>query len=100
MAKFQEIAKEYKRMCDKNKICSKCPIKTVMNNTIDSCGTWILINPETAENIIMKWSAEHPVETNEDKFKEVFGYDPYTVTIFDDNFIKWLKKEYKEPKND
>lgn len=31
--------------------------------------------PEEAEKIIMNWAKEHPVKTNADKFKEVFGVE-------------------------
>lgn len=31
-----------------------------------------------ALEIIEKWSREHPIKTNSEKFKEVFGFKPYT----------------------
>ena len=68
-----EFLKEYARMCAVNKDCYGCPLK----------GTDCSLNREFSEeqmiNIVDKteqWSKEHPVMTNAQKFKEVFGFIP------------------------
>ena len=106
MAEFKEVAKMYERLCESYDECYKCPMFTCRNeNRVKSdgisCRYWaLLVNPEEAEDIIMQWSSEHPIVTNGDKFKEVFGYAPYSITIFDTKFINWLQEEYKESEKD
>ena len=39
------------------------------------CISFLLECPQEAERIIMGWAKEHPVKTNADKFKEVFGFE-------------------------
>jgi len=88
---YQEFCKQRDRMCDKYE-CPDCPINH-MNFNEFSCESWTLRNPKKAEKIIEQWAKEHPIVTNADKFKEIFG-----VGI--DNFEysnEWLNQEYKEP---
>ena len=100
MAEYTEICKVFKRMCNSFDECSKCP----MNKARDSaytCRYWMLcVDPEAAEKVILNWAKENPVKTNCQKFTEVFGFSPYTLTIFKVNSVEWLESEYKEPKND
>lgn len=97
MAEYTEICKAFNRMCNSNEICSNCPMNKARNSAY-TCRHWMLcVDPEAAEKVIMKWNKENPVKTNNDKFKEIFGDEPYTITAFDDDFISWLSKEYKEP---
>ena len=113
MADFQKLAKEYKRMCNETNVCGECPIKTAMNGTEASCGTWILTNPEESERIITKWASEHPVKTNRQKFEEVFRCSIVTHEIHeaipghvkilntsDEDFEEWLNSEYKGDSHD
>ena len=70
MAEFVEVMKQRKRMCNDcilDDLCDDCPIEIIN----------LLSNPEKAQAFIMKWASEHPVKTNADKFKEVFGYEIY-----------------------
>lgn len=99
MAEYQEVAKTYDRLCESYDECYKCPMfRNRDKNDPIACRYWaLLVNPKKAEKIIMTWAKEHPVKTNADKFKEIFGDEPYTITLFDDNFIRWLREEYKEP---
>lgn len=77
MAEFVEVMKQKKRMCDalSKTNCSSCGLCSDNNNYNVGCSTLILNYYEQAEEIIMKWAKEHPVMTNADKFKEVFGFD-------------------------
>lgn len=94
MAEYTEICKAFNRMCNSFDVCAECP----MNKTRDfayTCRHWMLsVNPEAAEKVVMKWNEENPVMTNRDKFKEVFGFDPYSKTVFEKI---WFEDDYKEP---
>lgn len=58
MTDFVKVAKEYKKMCDSYRDCSKCPIRQVIDSAY-TCRYWTLIeNPEKAEEVIMKWAKE------------------------------------------
>lgn len=93
MAEFQKIAKASKRMCNFYEVCEECPINKIRGNAI--CMTWIMLNPEEAERIIMKWSAEHPIMTNAKKFEQVFGFSFYYRFGGSDVDTAWLAEEYK-----
>ena len=88
-----KVIKERKRMCESyGGFCKGCPLEFAV-----SCHNWMLVHPEETEEIIMRWSKEHPVMTNAMKFKEVFGYD------FQDAFgalwcSEWLDDEYEKGK--
>ena len=105
MAEYQEVTKQYARMCDSfNRYgynhCSECPLNSVRTKA-NTCAYWAFItDPEMAEKIIMTWATEHPVKTNNDKFKEIFGFpisQKFPVSEYDS---EWLNKEYKEPEKD
>lgn len=102
MAEFQEVAKMYDRLCKSYDECYKCPmfrnrdkIAPIKNDSI-SCRFWtLIIDPKTAEEVILHWDKEHPIKTNGMKFREVFG-QPYEHLFEANEFIKqWLSQEYK-----
>ena len=76
----EEYKKTYIRMMDSNRIlckgarscagisCDKCPLSSVCNETESKAFQAF----ETIE-LVEQWGKEHPVVTNGDKFKEVFG---------------------------
>ena len=70
MAEFQEIMRIHKRMCQSYKVCAECCIYKIPNV---SCKTYIYKYPEDAEKLLLKWAEEHPIKTNAEKFKEMFG---------------------------
>ena len=100
MAEFVEVMKQKKRMCndcEQVNMCHKC--YGSMN--------YINQNPQEAEEIIMKWASEHPIKTNADKFKEVFGLEPYSEYCPSKctekeclvcEYRHFWSQEYKEPK--
>ena len=108
---FQEFIKLKNRMCEKNERCKTCGLYTIGGNA-DTCACNIFRHPKEAEEVVTKWNKEHPVKTNADKFKEVFGrnilfsneYPGYfmiqDVTVFSANAkeltIDWWEAEYKE----
>lgn len=110
MAEFQEVAKMYGRLCESYDECYKCPMFRNKNDQI-ACRYWTLIvDPKTAEEVILHWGKEHPVKTNRMKFNEVFGInlDSIEVVCRDgegkvshyQDVSAWLDKEYKEEHHD
>lgn len=100
MAEYQEVIKQLKRICERYRAdvcCANCPLKDVRG--VYHCWRWISEEPEKAEELIMQWAKEHQPVTNADKFKEVFGCRPFRIMLFNDDFIKWLHEEYKEPED-
>lgn len=111
MAEFVEVIKQKERMCWFQEIdCNGCKLKELMDkHNITSCSKVLLQYPQEAENIIMEWSDEHKIQTNADKFKEIFGvginetdcclkveckYSNCRECEWDDFWYR----EYKEPK--
>ena len=102
MAEFQEVAKMYDRLCDSYDECYKCPMFRNRNgNNPIGCGYWTLkVDPETAEEIILRWGKEHPIMTNRMKFKEVFGFE-FTDRVPESQYHReWLDAEYKGEQDD
>lgn len=95
MAEYKEVMKQYKRMCDAQEICQKCPVNEIRG--LYTCYRTLVDKPDVMEEIVMQWAEEHPVKTNRDIFKEVFGFDPFTIDLFG---TAWFEKEYKEPKDE
>lgn len=91
---FQEVCKNFKRMCDSIG-CSECEIAKAgrTKKEFSSCESFLIGCPEKSESIIEQWAKEHPLVTNGDKFREVFGV---SVENFEYSH-KWLNQEYKEP---
>lgn len=95
MAEYQKVIKEYRRMCSSIDDCIKCPLEELVNGDATYCEAGVIHSPEEAEDIIMQWSIEHPIKTNRDKFKEVFGYNSFAECP-----VGWLNMEYKEEQDD
>lgn len=75
MAEFIEVMKQKNRMCESNsRRCSKCFLAAKNNGKELHCNDLCLSYPQEAEKIIMDWAKEHPIMTNAEKFKEVFGF--------------------------
>lgn len=66
---FVEVMNARTRMCESFKGCGGCPLSGM------DCRNLCDRKPEQAQEIIMKWAKEHPLKTNADKFKEVFGFE-------------------------
>ena len=107
---FQEVCKNFKMMCGSIG-CSECEIAKARKTRreFQSCESFLIDCPEQVEQIVEQWAKEHPVVTNGDKFREVFGielksserYDEYCLLTGNDGIAKdseeWLNQEYKEP---
>ena len=57
---------DYARMCKVYDDCSICPLGE------SNCHMLISENPDKANEIILKWCKEHPVETRQDRFLKMF----------------------------
>ena len=106
----KKFMKEFARMCNYYTAnCDSCPM-SVRFGSCEMGGLYIYDMDEIVD-IIDKWSIEHPVKTNADKFYEVFGHriwcnknldrDRRAFSIEDDGFghlmqEDWLSAQYKE----
>lgn len=100
MAEFQTIIKERERMCNAhgNK-CDGCPLSRIRRKSETLCVLFMIRDPKEAEEIIMKWAAEHPLVTNGAKFEEIFGVQFWDISCgVTPEISKWLRSEYKEAK--
>lgn len=59
---------DYVRMCKKHGHCKGCPLSFENNKIGMGCKELMLNHPDKANEIILKWCDEHPVETRQDKF--------------------------------
>ena len=100
MAEFQTIIKERERMCNAHgSSCDGCPLSPIHRKSETICTLFIIKDPKEAEELIMKWSAEHPIMTNGAKFEEIFGVPFLAISCGVTPAIsEWLKSEYKEAK--
>lgn len=105
---FQEFCKKRLRMCEAihDRDCGLCHPSFGGCHT---CEQRCIANPERAEEIVEQWAKEHPIITNSDKFKEVFGKPiesygaPYLNALIvcnETTSLEWLQMEYKKPEED
>lgn len=110
---YVEYIKIKKKMTDNCKIsCLDCPLYQYRDKNLP-CTLFQNDYPEKAEAIVKEWAKAHPIKTNEQKFREVFGVGINASTtnhgyFIIDNLIKadsdskyidtihWLEAEYKE----
>jgi hypothetical protein len=63
MAEFQEVIKQYKRMCDNNDCCD-CPFFDTTELSYykfnNFCNILVLAHPEVYESLIMQWASKNP----------------------------------------
>lgn len=59
---------DYARMCKKHKNCRGCPLSIALNGMKVVCLDLIKEYTDKANEIILKWCKEHPVETRQDRF--------------------------------
>ena len=97
-----EFLKEYRRMCNSyihRFGCDGCPLKdeqclgTGVSNKTD--GEYLTIT-----SMVEQWNKDHPLVTNEMKFREVFGDMAVNsmLSLCTDDIREWMKQEYKERK--
>lgn len=54
--------------------CNFCPF----NGKVCNLATNTIFNAYKSIEIVENWAKENPIKTNSEKFKEVFGFKPYT----------------------
>lgn len=70
--------------------CTRCPFNSTNNGQGVECEDLEVKHPETAVEIVEKWSAEHPVKTRQSEFLKLFpnaNIDPEGVLRIDPCFI-------------
>lgn len=89
--------KEYKRMCNSYKYCNNCPLVGA------NCLSLGVLNKSDRNFLIITngvetWSKEHPLVTNEMKFREVFGDNAANsiLALHPSDIKRWLAEPYKE----
>lgn len=63
---------DYARMCKKINECEDCPLGTKNNGVGITCSFLMMKAPDKANEIILKWCEEHPVETRQERFLKMF----------------------------
>ena len=60
-------------MCNNfNFNCSECPLHLSARGMCLGCGEFIIDLTDKANEIILNWCKEHPVETRQDRFLKMF----------------------------
>ena len=87
-----EFMKEAGRMCTSYGIvCFGCPVYEFRKG--QTCGEAMRNHPEKFVKAVEKWSNEHPIITNRQKFREVFGENACPT-------VEWWGEEFKPPKGE
>lgn len=114
MTNALEFLQETNRMCSSHKECTDCPLKCLASfYGYSTCRIAMFNECEKAVSAVDAWSKKHPIRTNAEKFKEVFGYEPkffsgiYFCPVPSSQHCgentdcctcgKWWDKPYKEP---
>lgn len=63
---------DYARLCRTVITCDNCPLCAKYNGTNLSCDDLLIRNSDKANEIILSWCKEHPVETRQDRFLKMF----------------------------
>ena len=67
---------DYARMCKKHKHCLACSLNNRNNGMNVGCAELIREYPIKANEIILNWCKEHPLETRQSKFLKRFPNAP------------------------
>lgn len=67
---------DYARMCKKMTKCNDCPLSYKVNKKNIFCDDFMLEYPDEANESILKWCEEHPIETRQDSFLKMFPNTP------------------------
>lgn len=86
----------YARMCKTYDDCTICPLGFNNNGKSISCDYKVRAYPDKANEIILKWCKEHPVETRQSELLKAFPNVPIgfeTVSICPLDFDKRFEVE-------
>lgn len=70
MKKEKATIYDYAWVCKKHDNCKNCPLGLYNNREGKSCDYLIRTSPNKANEIILKWCKEHPVETRQSKIQK------------------------------
>lgn len=85
---------DYARMCNFYGECTNCPFDYEKTHC-GTCNIFMGIHPNKANEIILKWCKEHPVETRQDKLLKMFPnakIDNCGTSIL---CPQWVDKDFK-----
>ena len=87
---------DYVRMCESNKFnCEQCLLPQFKNDKKVGCWSFVKTHTDKANEIILNWCKEHPVETRQDRFLKMFPnarkYDERFLTICPNNIDDNIK---------
>lgn len=87
---------DYARMCKAfTNNCRKCPLNQANNTVGVICSHLIGTYPDKANEIILNWCEEHPVETRQERFLKMFPnakIDNCGTSIL---CPRWVDKDFK-----
>lgn len=63
---------DYARMCNSYDVCNECPLDYRNCGIGKDCDAIITDEPDIANEIILNWCKEHPVETRQNRFLKMF----------------------------
>ena len=67
---------DYARMCKNTETCDDCPLR-INNAGVDMACSYLMREiPDKANEIILNWCKEHPVETRQVRFLKMFPNAP------------------------
>lgn len=85
---------DFARMCNSYDVCDECPLYYRNCGIGKDCGNIITDEPDKANEIILKWCEEHPIETRQDRFLKMFPnakkYDNGVVDVCPE----WMDKDF------
>lgn len=68
---------DYVRLCKHyEKHCNKCPLQLSNNGMYLDCDDLMFDSTDKANEIILNWCKEHPVETRQDRLLKYYPYIP------------------------
>lgn len=63
---------DYARMCKSCDACNECPLDYRNCGIGKDCDDIMTDEPDIANEIILNWCKEHPIETRQDRFLKMF----------------------------
>ena len=86
---------DYARMCRAYDNCLFCPLSSLKNGMDVQCTEFIESYTDKANEIILNWCKERPVETRQDRFLKMFPnakIDNCGISIL---CPRWVDKDFK-----
>ena len=99
-----KFLKEHKRICQiycHSLTCTECPLEDCNNGLGIPCDTLFNEHPDVVVRVVEEWSKAHPIQTNAQKFAEVFG-TPFRICALDyaNDYGEWANAPYEPPKGE